>query len=105
MGGWEPNDDPLQEHLRGNESCAWAVLRDLTVRSKNGEEFGDDVEDPKSEKMNGVREATFGKWWPHDDKKGWNPKSKKVSLSLTRVNQALTVDGSSRILLYPYRRQ
>jgi hypothetical protein len=79
MGGWEDTDDPLKEHLRGNNSCAWAVLRDLLVRSKNGEEFGDDVEDPKSEKMNELREATFGKWWPHDDKKGWNPKSKKVT--------------------------
>jgi hypothetical protein len=80
MGGWEETDDPLKEHLRGNKACAWAVLRDLLVRSKNGEEFGDDVEDPRSEKMNNLREATFGKWWPHDEKKGWNPKSKKVSL-------------------------
>ena len=78
MGGWEEIDDPLKEHLRGNNSCAWAVLRDLLMRSKNGEEFGEDVEDPKSEKMNELREATFGNWWPHDDKKGWNPKSKKV---------------------------
>ena len=78
MGGWEETDDPLKEHLRGNKSCAWAVLRDLLVRSKNGEEFGDHVEDPRSEKMNDLREATFGNWWPHDEKKGWNPKSKKV---------------------------
>jgi Inhibitor of Apoptosis domain len=78
MGGWEEEDDPLKEHLRGNKSCAWAVLRDLLVRSKNGEEFGDNVEDPRSEKMNKLREATFGEWWPHDEKKGWNPKSKKV---------------------------
>ncbi len=78
MGGWEETDDPLKEHLRGNKGCAWAILRDLFVRSKNGEEYDETVEDPRSEKMNTLREATFGKWWPHDDKKGWNPKSKKV---------------------------
>src|SRR5271156_4976474 len=78
MGGWEPTDDPLQEHLRGNKSCAFAVLRDLLVKSMNGEDYGGDFLDPKSEAMNALREETFGKWWPHDDKKGWNPKSKKV---------------------------
>jgi Inhibitor of Apoptosis domain len=79
MGGWEEDDDPLKEHLRGNDACAWAVLRDLLVRSKNGEDLGDEIEDPRSDHMNSLREATFDKWWPHDDKKGWNPKSKKVS--------------------------
>jgi len=79
MGGWEVDDDPLKEHLRGNRSCAWAILRDLLVRSKNGEDLGD-TEDPRSQRMNDLREATFGKWWPHDDKKGWNPKSKKVDI-------------------------
>ena len=101
MGGWEQEDDPLKEHLRGNDECAWAVLRDLSVRSKNGEEFGDDVGDPKSEKMNALREATFGKWWPHDGKKGWNPKSKKVIVS---SHLCLTVDGSRGVLLYSYGR-
>jgi Inhibitor of Apoptosis domain len=82
MGGWEVDDDPLKEHLRGNDECAYAIQRDLLVRSKDGEEFGDDVDDPRSEKMNALREATFGKWWPHDGKKGWNPKSKKVQICL-----------------------
>jgi len=99
MGGWEETDDPLKEHLRGNKSCAWAVLRDLLVRSKNGEEFGDNVEDPRSEKMNGLREATFGKWWPHDDKKGWNPKSKKVrSLNWGSSNGRWLKQGSIILL-------
>jgi hypothetical protein len=89
MGGWEEDDDPLKEHLRGNDACAWAILRDLLVRSKNGEDLGDDVEDPRSEKMNTLRETTFDKWWPHDEKKGWNPKSKKVRLS----TMVLTIDG------------
>jgi Inhibitor of Apoptosis domain len=78
MGGWEETDDPLKEHLRGNKACAWAVLRDIFVKSKNGSEYGNDVNDPQSDKMNALREATFGKWWPHDGKKGWNPKSKNV---------------------------
>jgi Inhibitor of Apoptosis domain len=81
MGGWEPEDNPLKDHLRGNKGCAWAVLRDILVRVKNGEELGDDTDNPSGEKMNQLREATFGSWWPHDDKKGWNPKSKKVCIA------------------------
>jgi hypothetical protein len=97
MSGWEATDDPLREHLRGNHSCAWAVTRDILVRTKNGDELCEE-DDPTSEKMVALREATFGIWWPHDLKKGWNPKSKKVQsvYFLTR----LIVDGESGVLLY-----
>jgi len=77
MGGWEETDQPLKEHLRGNKECAWAINRDVLVRTKDGEELGEE-DDPTSDRMVALRLATYRDWWPHDLKKGWNPKSRKV---------------------------
>ena len=84
--GWEDTDDPLQKHIHRNKSCAWALLRNIVTKSKNGQECVSDADDPQSEAMNILRQATFGKWWPHDDKKGWNPNSKTVYFFISDRN-------------------
>jgi len=90
MGGWEETDNPLKEHLRGNKECAWAINRDVLVRTKDGEELGEE-DDPTSDRMVALRLATYRDWWPHDLKKGWNPKSRKVCPTV--LHSRLRVDG------------
>jgi len=69
--GWEPKDDPLAEHLGHLSSCEFAIAVDA------GKNIRD--EDPMSEKLYNARLATFKASWPHEDKKGWKCKSKKMA--------------------------
>lgn len=36
-------------------------------------------DDPLDEKMVESRRATYADWWPHENKKGWKCKTKKVA--------------------------
>ncbi|GBB90934.1 hypothetical protein RclHR1_01800019 [Rhizophagus clarus] len=72
--GWEPNDDPIDEHFVHSPTCAWVICL-----YKNKINWDDEDQWPTSKNMEEVRLKTFGKWWPHDGKKGWNGTSKKMA--------------------------
>ncbi|KAF2864288.1 BIR-domain-containing protein [Piedraia hortae CBS 480.64] len=74
LDGWEPEDDPLQEHRNHSPTCAWAanlfVERDDELRQC----------DPMSEELIAARRGTFdvGDGWVHENKRGWRCKVKKM---------------------------
>ncbi|KAF2138039.1 uncharacterized protein K452DRAFT_277733 [Aplosporella prunicola CBS 121167] len=72
LDGWEPEDNPALEHLTHAPECAWAI--NTSVMHLPVEE----LEDPLSERMTVARTATFLNW-PHEDKKGWKCKTKKMA--------------------------
>ncbi|EOD53158.1 putative chromosome segregation protein [Neofusicoccum parvum UCRNP2] len=72
LDGWEPEDVPALEHLSHAPDCAWAINVCLSLRDP------DENEDPMSEKMVAARTATFAGSWPHEKKKSWKCKTKKM---------------------------
>lgn len=100
LDGWESEDIPAKEHLAFSPDCAIAIL---TCIEKDLEDEKRDLENPMSERMVEARKATFGDMWPHDDKKGWVCKTKKVCLSNreTRGQRLTLIDGRRWMVLFP----
>lgn len=74
LDGWDDGDDPLVEHLshaKTKAGCSWAILM---------HEQRKPINNPTGALLLKAREATY-KAWPHEKKRGWIPKSKKVSIS------------------------
>jgi Inhibitor of Apoptosis domain len=77
LDGWEQDDDPFQEHLKHSPRCGFAIMMatgrqdDQTLLNVGPEA------DPMSDHILQARMETFLRW-PHDGKKGWKAKSKKV---------------------------
>ena len=76
LDGWEPGDDPIDEHLKHSPECGWAVTASLQRKFNAGESVD---ADPMSEEFVQARTHTFGGNWPYESKKGWKPKIAKVS--------------------------
>ena len=74
------------EHLKHSPSCGWAIAMYI---ERNIESGNPTEENPMSEGMLSSRMMTFGAQWPHEDKRGWICKTRKVFLDLR---------GSSRLL-------
>ncbi|KAH1356775.1 hypothetical protein KXX33_007099 [Aspergillus fumigatus] len=74
LDGWEPEDNPITEHLKHSKDCGWAIMMDIEQHSSNPAE----IEDPTSERIAQARQATFGDQWPHDGKRGWVCQSEKM---------------------------
>lgn len=75
LDGWEPDDDPVQEHVTHSSDCGWAILMSL------GQEGTTDVntmEDPTGKLYVEARRATFSIGWPHESKRGWTCKVEKM---------------------------
>ena len=73
LDGWEPDDDPLAEHLKHSSGCGWAICAAIEV------ELGDSAkEDPRQPHLLDARKATFAGHWPYEGKKGWKCKTKQV---------------------------
>ncbi|KAK0653381.1 Protein bir1 [Lasiodiplodia hormozganensis] len=72
LDGWEPEDVPALEHLSHAPACAWAINSCIPLRD------ADENEDPMSEQMVAARAATFAGSWPHENRKGWKCKTKKM---------------------------
>ncbi|KAF2773259.1 BIR-domain-containing protein [Teratosphaeria nubilosa] len=87
LDGWEPEDDPLREHLNHMKWCAWAISQ--SVKRASGQE--EESRDPMSDKMVKARRGTFdtGDGWPHESKRGWKCKTKQM------VEAGWTMDPSS----------
>ena len=77
LDGWQPSDEPAGEHLKHSPECGWAIYAcvGLRIEDPNRRE-----EDPSSQKMVDARLMTFRSQWPHESKKGWKCKAKKVSM-------------------------
>ncbi|CAG8787605.1 2516_t:CDS:2 [Dentiscutata erythropus] len=82
MEGWDPQDDPFEEHVNHSPDCAWAICY-CSMRNFNDNKlpFSWDDKDklPTSKNMEEARIKTFGTWWPHDGKKGWVGTIKKMA--------------------------
>ncbi|KKY19306.1 putative at hook domain-containing protein [Diplodia seriata] len=72
LDGWDPEDVPALEHLSLAPECAWAINACLPLREP------EENEDPMSERMVAARTATFAESWPHESRKGWKCKTKKM---------------------------
>jgi hypothetical protein len=75
LDGWEPDDDPVQEHLKHASDCGWAILMDAAAGPSGG---GDTMEDPTGQHFADARRATFAVGWPHEGKRGWTCKVEKM---------------------------
>ena len=79
LDGWTAEDEPLKEHLNHSKSCAWA----LTKSAGDVASFmarGEDIRwDPNCVGMVRAREGTFRGVWPHESKRGWIGKVKKMA--------------------------
>ena len=75
LDGWDPEDDPVREHLQFAPACPWAVQMGVERDVETGQQHADH---PMSEKMLEARRATFGDEWPHEKKRGWSCKTQKV---------------------------
>lgn len=73
LADWEPNDNPLEEHLKHNPECGWAIT--AAVEANLGEYAEEDPRDPV---LMEARKATFANRWPHEGKEGWNCKTNQV---------------------------
>ena len=58
--------------------CAWAIYACISLRA---EEQARDEETPSDERLVEARLATFQDSWPHEGKRGWKCKTKKVGLN------------------------
>lgn len=76
LDGWEQDDNPALEHLTHSPDCGWAINVCISLSSGDPERID---EDAMSERMVEARTSTFLGKWPHEHKKAWKCKTKKVS--------------------------
>ncbi|GAB1742256.1 hypothetical protein NU219Hw_g7811t1 [Hortaea werneckii] len=78
LDGWEPEDDPVREHLAHSQPCAWALS--LSVLRPEGIDAEPETRDPMSDEMVAARKGTFelGEGWCHESKRGWRCKVNKM---------------------------
>ena len=75
IDGWEEGDEPAAEHLKLSSGCAWAIVQNVALSSKDPA----DLEDPTNDRLFQARKATFRLRWPHESKRGWVCKSDKMA--------------------------
>ncbi|KAF9586004.1 hypothetical protein BGW38_010537, partial [Lunasporangiospora selenospora] len=81
LDGWEGIDEPCAEHLSHSLRCGWAIIKTIPAHDDGSLPFRWDDEDelPREERMTKARIQTFGKWWPHENTKGWYGSIKKMA--------------------------
>ncbi|ETI25414.1 hypothetical protein G647_02187 [Cladophialophora carrionii CBS 160.54] len=75
LGGWEPDDDPVEEHLKHSPQCGWAILMNASQEAKQHTET---MEDPTGQLLADARRATFAAGWPHESKRAWKCKIERM---------------------------
>lgn len=75
LGGWEPDDDPIEEHMKHSPECGWAILM---TAARDVKQDADAMEDPTGQLLEDARRATFAIGWPHESKRGWRCKTEKM---------------------------
>ncbi|KAK8847471.1 hypothetical protein IAR55_005329 [Kwoniella newhampshirensis] len=87
LGGWDVNDDPFEEHAQRGK-CGWAdmvcaVKVEKRKRDRSGGKYETIYETPESLPQSDhsidQRLATYNKWWPHKQKRGWLPTAKALA--------------------------
>ncbi|EXJ57528.1 hypothetical protein A1O7_07876 [Cladophialophora yegresii CBS 114405] len=75
LGGWEADDDPVEEHLKHSPGCGWAILMNASQEAKQNP---DTIEDPTGQLLTDARRATFAIGWPHESKRAWKCKTERM---------------------------
>lgn len=75
LDGWEAGDDPVVEHLNLSPECGWAINVAIELEKKDG---CDTLANLSAEYLLRARIMTFGSSWPHENKRGWTCKIRKV---------------------------
>lgn len=75
LDGWETGDDAVVEHLKHSPECGWAVNVAIELEREDG---CDILANPSAEYLLRARTMTFGSSWPHENKRGWTCKIRKV---------------------------
>ncbi|KAK8119382.1 uncharacterized protein PG998_004008 [Apiospora kogelbergensis] len=74
IGGWEDDDNPIEEHLRLSPHCGWAIVTAIEAG------LGDyNMDDPSHPDMMEARKQTFALRWPHEGKRAWKCKTKQLT--------------------------
>ncbi|KAJ1917085.1 hypothetical protein IWQ60_007888 [Tieghemiomyces parasiticus] len=93
LDGWAPHDDPFVEHQKHQGDCPWTIVvcdsQRVDPETREIVQRPDLFDDYLSGRANRVlsvaleraRIATFGPWWPHEDKRGWAVTVKKMAKS------------------------
>lgn len=84
---------PAIEHLNHSPDCAWAINVCISYRSDDPDRV---EEDPMEDKYVEARKATFQDSWPHETKKGWKCKVKKVARSTPTTEAGCSLNVSFR---------
>ncbi|KAI7825381.1 hypothetical protein BC939DRAFT_129220 [Gamsiella multidivaricata] len=80
LDGWTESDDPYDEHSSHSRTCGWAIVKTIPILDDDLPFRWDDAyELPKGQRMTKARMDTFGKWWPHERKKGWFGNMKRMA--------------------------
>ena len=74
LANWEPEDLPLEEHLKHAPSCGIATV--LVAAQDSSDPAL--MEDPTNTRLVEARRATFLDRWPHENKRGWVCKTDKM---------------------------
>ena len=75
LDGWEAGDDAVVEHLKHSPECGWAINVAIELEREDG---CDVLTNPSAEYLLRARTMTFGSSWPHESKRGWTCKIRKV---------------------------
>ncbi|GJJ77127.1 hypothetical protein EMPS_09486 [Entomortierella parvispora] len=75
LGSWEMSEKPLEQHLGHTKNCGFAISK----LPPNPFDWDNPNELPQGDRMYRARLQTFGKWWPHDQVKGFNGTSEKMA--------------------------
>ncbi|KAK4189504.1 hypothetical protein QBC35DRAFT_142473 [Podospora australis] len=73
LDGWEPEDNPLEEHLKHSPTCGWAIMAAIEAGVGNYKKVH-----PLDPFMMEARKATFAGRWPYESKRGFKSKIKKL---------------------------
>ncbi|RKP38545.1 hypothetical protein BJ085DRAFT_2986, partial [Dimargaris cristalligena] len=91
LDGWEPSDDPFEEHRSHTTDCPWATVvcesqqvcpmsREVIQRVDLEVKYlGGKTNQALTARLETARMATYRDWWPHEHKKGWSVHVKKMA--------------------------
>ncbi|KAG5440674.1 hypothetical protein PCK2_000262 [Pneumocystis canis] len=63
LDGWDVDDNPVKEHIQHSRQCGWAILKYIKLGDTDMNAFTE-------KELQEARKATFGSWWPHEQKRG-----------------------------------
>lgn len=101
MDGWEAGDNAVVEHLKHAPDCGWAINVAIELEREDGCEI---LENLSVDHLLRARIMTFGSSWPHENKRGWTCRIRKVRSLIPRETDfanTLPLDGRIGVVLLP----